>query len=170
MISYTIFASVCSAASAQSSAKRSVSCGTAHGVPGMLPTLMWCAPNSAAASNQQLAGLVGGLAPRIARVDEPVHEELELEVAQAVVVEDLLHLREAPRLEHVLEVGVPDPDAAEPDLARLGAAVGPVEEAPLASDVHLDRPGDRPVEGDQLGVGCHVSRYFGRYEARTTSA
>ena len=91
-------------------------------------------------------------------------------MAQAVAVEDLLHLREALRLEHVLEIGVPDPDAAEPDLARLGAAVGPVEEAPLAPDVHLDRPGDRPVEGDQLGVGGHVSRYFGRYEARTTSA
>src|SRR6476620_4613329 len=98
MISYTTFASVCSAASAQSSAKRSVSTGTSHAVPGMLPTLMWCASNSAAA-----------------RIDEPVHDELELEVAQAAVVEDLLHLREAPRLEHVLQVGVPDPDAAEPD-------------------------------------------------------
>ncbi len=40
MNSYTTFASVCRAASAQSSPKRSVSCGRPHGVPGMLPTLM----------------------------------------------------------------------------------------------------------------------------------
>ena len=77
-------------------------------------------------------------------------------MAQPVVVEDLLHLPQALRLEHVLQVGVPDPEPAEPDLARLGAAVGPVEEAPLPPDVHLDRPGDRPVEPDQLDVVAHA--------------
>ena len=77
-------------------------------------------------------------------------------MAQPVVVEDLLHLAQAPRLEHVLEVGVPDAEPAEADLARLGAAVGPVEEAPLAPDVHLDRPGDRPVEPEQLDVHAEL--------------
>ena len=64
---------------------------------------------------------------------------------------------------------MPDPEPAEPDLARLGAAVGPVEEAPLAPDVHLDRPGDRPVEAEQLDVRA-LTLYFGRYEVRATSA
>ena len=77
----------------------------------MLPTLMWWASSSAGGVEEQLADLVGRLAALVVPVEEPVHEELELEVAQPVVVEDLLHLREAPRLEHVLEVGVPDPDA-----------------------------------------------------------
>ena len=40
MISYTTFASVCFAASAQSSPKPSVTCEREAGVPGMLPTLM----------------------------------------------------------------------------------------------------------------------------------
>ena len=117
---------------------------------------MWWASSSPAASKQQLADLVGGPAALVVLVEEPVHQELELEVAQPVVVEDLLHLPQALRLEHVLEVGVPDPEPAEPDLARLGAAVGPVEEAPLPPDVHLDRPGDRPVEPDQLDVVAHA--------------
>ena len=41
---------------------------------------------------EQPRGLVGGLAALVVRVEEPVHQELELEVAQAVVVERLLHL------------------------------------------------------------------------------
>ena len=158
MNSYTILASVCLAASAQSSPKRSVSCGISHGVPGMLPTLMWWAPSSAAASKSSSRISSEASRPLVAGVEEPVHEELELEVAQAVVVEGLLHLRQALRLEHVLQVGVPDADAAEPDLARLGAAVGPAEQAPLAPDVHLDRTGDRPVEADQLDVAAHFGR------------
>ena len=105
---------------------------------------------------QQRADLVGGLPALVVLVEEPVHEELQLEVAEAVVVEGLLHLPQAPRLEHVLEVGVPDPEPAEADLARLGAAVGPVEEAPLASDVHFDRPGNGPVQPEQLDVDAHV--------------
>ena len=52
----------------------------------------------------------------VARVEEPVHQELELELAQAVVVEGLLHLGQAARLEHVLQIGVPDAEAGEPDL------------------------------------------------------
>ena len=68
---------------------------------------------------EQLARLVGGATALVVRVEEPVHQELELEVTQPVVVEDALHLLQAPGLEHVLEVGVPDAEAAEADLARL---------------------------------------------------
>ena len=67
-----------------------------------------------------------------------------------MVVEDLFHLGERARLEHVLEVGVPDADAREADALRLGAAVAEVEQAPFAPDVDLDRTGDRPVQPDQL--------------------
>ena len=100
---------------------------------------------------EQRTDLVGGRAPHVAGVEEPVHEELELEVVEAVLVEDLLHLAQASRLEHVLQVGVPDAEPAEADLARLCAPVGPVEEAPLAACMDFDRPGDRPVQTEQLG-------------------
>ena len=105
---------------------------------------------------EQRADLVGCTAPLVAGVEEPLHQELELEVLQAVVVEVPLHLTQRSRLEHVLEVGVPDAEAAEPDLARLRAAVGPVEEAPLAPDVNLNRPGDRPVQAEELRVLAHA--------------
>ena len=62
-------------------------------------------------------------------------------------------LGERARLEDVLEVGVPEPDPAEADARGVCAAVAQVEEAPLASDVHVDGPGRRPVERDQV-VGC----------------
>ena len=78
---------------------------------------------------EQAALPVGRGAALVAGVDEPVHEELELEVPEAGVVEDRLHLAQRVRLEHVLEVGVPDPDAREPDLGRLLAAVAPAEQA-----------------------------------------
>ena len=99
---------------------------------------------------EQPADVVGGAPALVARVEEPVHQELELQIAQPVVVERLLHVAQALRLEHVLQVGVPDPEPAEADLLRFRAAVGPAEEAPLPADVHLDRAGDRPVEAEQL--------------------
>ena len=49
------------------------------------------------------------------------------------------------------------PEAAEADLARLGAAVGPVEEAPLAPDVHLDRA-RRPSSRAQPARPARVAR------------
>ena len=104
---------------------------------------------------QQRPPLVGRLAALVVRVEEPVAEELELEVAEPVVVEELPHLAQGARLEHVLEIGVPEPEAGEPDARRLLAAVAQVEEAPLAPDVHLDRTGRRPVEADELVGGAH---------------
>ena len=87
-------------------------------MPGMLPTLMWWAPSSAAASKQQLADLVGGLAARVAGIEEPVHEELELEVAQPVVVEGLLHLaRGSASRARAARSACQIPMPAEPDLA-----------------------------------------------------
>ena len=104
---------------------------------------------------QQRPSRVGGRAALVVRVEEPVPEELQLEVAEPVVVEELPHLAQRARLEHVLEVGVPEADAGEPDPRGLFAPVAQVEEAPLAADVHLDRTGRRPVEPDELGGGAH---------------
>ncbi len=107
---------------------------------------------------QQRPSLVGGRAALVARVEEPVAEKLQLEVAEAVVVEELPHLAERARLEHVLEIGMPEPDAGEPDPRGLLAAVTQVEEAPLAADMHLDGTGRRPVEPDQLVAIAHAGR------------
>src|SRR3954452_555856 len=95
---------------------------------------------------------VGRGAAFVAGVEEPVHEELELEVVEPGRVEDVLHLAQRAGLEHVLEVGVPDPDAAEAGLRRLLAAVAPIERRPLAAHVHLDGAGHGPVEAHQLDV------------------
>ena len=77
----------------------------------MLPTLMWCARQRGRRLEEQRASLVGGAAPLVVRVEEPVAEELELELVEAVLVEDLPQLSERLRLEQVLEIGVPEPDA-----------------------------------------------------------
>ena len=111
---------------------------------------------------QQCARLVGGPTALVVGIEEPVQQALDLEVTEPVVVEGALHLLQAPGLEHVLQIGMPDAEAAEADLAGLGAAVVPVEEAPLASDVHLDRARDRPVERNQLDPPAHHSRCSSR--------
>ena len=104
---------------------------------------------------QQRAPLVGGPSALVVRVEEPVPEELELELAEPVVVEELPHLAQRARLEHVLEIGVPEPDAREADARGLLAALAEVEEAPLPTEVHLDGTGRRPVEADDLVGGAH---------------
>ena len=91
--------------------------------------------------------------------EEPIHEELELDVPQAVLAEQRRDVGERAGLEHVLEVGVPEPDAAEADALRLCTAIGEVEEAPLAAGVHVHRAGCCPVENDQVAVvGAHLGR------------
>ena len=101
---------------------------------------------------QQRARQVGGAAALVARFEEPVPQELELEVLQAVVIEELSHLMEVARLEHVLQVGVPKPDTAEADASRLLAAIAQVEEAPFPAEVNLDRAGDGPIEAQEVGA------------------
>ena len=88
---------------------------------------------------QELPGRVRCLPPLVVRVEEPVEQALELEVLEPVVVEEPLDVGERARLEDVLEVGVPEPDALEPGTRGLLAAVGEVEQAPLAPAVHLHR-------------------------------
>src|SRR5581483_8434358 len=104
----------------------------------------------------EVPGRVGRPASLVARVEEPVAEELELDVPEPVLVEERADVaqRRAVR-EHVLEIGVPDTDAAEADARGVRAAVPQREQAPLASGVHLDGTGDRPIETDHVGVGAH---------------
>ena len=104
---------------------------------------------------EEALGRLGGAAALVVRIEEPLPDELELEVLEAVVVEQLLHVGQRARLQDVLEVGVPDPDPLEPDTLRLCAAVGEVEQAPLPAVVHLDRPGGGPVQAEEVVFG-HV--------------
>ena len=98
---------------------------------------------------------VGGLAALVVGLEEPVREKLELEITQAMLVEQLGDLVERPRLEDVFEVGMPEPDPAETDAGGLAAAILEVEQAPLTAVVGLRGPGRRPVEPEQF-VGGHV--------------
>jgi len=102
---------------------------------------------------QHRPGFLFGDAPLVVRVEEPVHQELELEVLEAVLVHDRPHVLERAGLEHMREVCVPEPDPAEADALGLSAPVGEVEQAPLPADVHLDRPGGRPVEPNEVDAG-----------------
>jgi hypothetical protein len=52
----------------------------------------------------------------------------------------------------MLEVGVPQADAAEADPGGLRAAAAEIEQAPLAAGRDLHRPAQRPVQADQLDV------------------
>src|SRR4029453_14427280 len=99
-------------------------------------------------SEQERPSLVGGLAALVARVEEPIPEELELEVVEPQLVEEAGPLTKRSGLEDVLEVGVPQPDAPEPDAGRLLAAVAEVEQAPLAPEGHFHRPRRGPVGSD----------------------
>ena len=89
---------------------------------------------------QELLPRVRDAPQLVAGVEHPVEQTLELQVAEPVVLEELLHVRERARLEHVLEVGVPDPDALEPAARRLLAAVAEVEQAPFPAPVDLHGP------------------------------
>ena len=118
---------------------------------------MWWAGSSAAAPNRSARLSSAALATLVARVEEPVPQELELDLIESVLVEERAHLAERPGLEDVLEVGVPEPDAPKPDAGGLLAAVAEVEQAPLAPEVHLHRPGRGPVERDQIIASAHRS-------------
>ena len=88
----------------------------------MFPTLTWCVGSAAAASQRRVRSRSDARRRSSSGVEEPVREELELEVAQAVLVEQLRDLAECPGLEDVLEVGVPEPDPAEADAGGLGCS------------------------------------------------
>jgi hypothetical protein len=90
---------------------------------------------------QERAPLVGGLPALVTWIEEPVPEEFELELVEPVLVEEPAHLAQVPRLQDVLEVGVPQPETSESDPRGLLTAVAKVEQAPLAPEVHLHRSG-----------------------------
>ena len=77
------------AASAQSSPKPSTIRDSSHSVPTMLPDLDVMGGQHGRGLEEQRARLVGGAPALVVRVEEPVAEELELQVAKPVVVEDV---------------------------------------------------------------------------------
>ena len=130
----------------------------------MLATLTWWAPSTSAASKS-----MSRVASEAVRRSSPgsTNQSSRHSTSRSrepVVVEDRAHLGERVLLEDVLEVGMPDPDPREPDALRLLAAVAEVEEAPLAPGVHLDRPGDRPVQPDKF---VHLRPLLGPGRRRT---
>ena len=99
-------------------------CESSHGVPGMFPTLTWCASSAAAASNSSVARRVGRRAPLVVRVEEPVHQELELEVLEAVRRRGSASSRSSERVSSTCSRSAcQSPMPAEADARRLRAAV-----------------------------------------------
>ena len=94
-------------------------------MPTMLPTLMWCAGRTERGLEEQRARLVRCAPALVVRVEEPVSEELQLHVAKAVGLEDVVQLGEILGLEQVLEIGVPEPEPAEADARGMLAALAP---------------------------------------------
>ena len=137
---------VCGAASAHSSPKRSVIRRSSHGVPAMLPTLMWWAGSAAAASNSSArsrrrdAALVG-------RVEEPVASGTRAREVEPVVVEDVRASRRACGTRARARGRRARARCRGSRRARPAAQRSrEVEQAPLAAEVHLDRAGRGPVE------------------------
>ena len=106
---------------------------------------------------QQPAPLVRLGAPGLAWVDEEVRQELDLQVLEAGVIEDRPHLLQCPRLELVLDVGMPQAQPLEADPRRLSAPVAPLKQAPLPTHVNLGRSADRPVKGQQVDLAHRLS-------------
>src|SRR6185312_6707028 len=102
---------------------------------------------------EQLAALhVRRLARLAALGCEEVGQELDLHVLEAVVAEHLGHLLKRGRLELVLDVRVPEPEAREPDTLGVGAAVLPAERAPFPSEMDHDRAAHGPVRDHHLDL------------------
>src|SRR6185437_5948478 len=67
---------------------------------------------------QQLAPLIRGHAARIARLDEPVDQEFDLDILHAVVIENLAHLRVRVAGQHTLQIRMPEAYALEARACR----------------------------------------------------
>ncbi len=102
---------------------------------------------------QQLATLVGSRAPRIARLDEPIDQELDLDVLHAVVVENPPHLGQRVPCQDALEIRMPEAYALEAGTRGSLDALAELECAVLEAGVRQSAPGERPVGGNQLDGG-----------------
>ena len=87
---------------------------------------------------------------------EPVEQELELEVTDAVVVQYPFHVGEARALQRVIEVGMPDPHAGEADPRNRFDPLAESERAVIGADRagRVDVTGQGPVRGQQLDFPC----------------
>ncbi len=88
-------------------------------------------------------------------VEEPVGEEFKLDVLQAIVVENLLHLFQRGCFEDVKQVGVPDSESFE---SRARCRFDPgfeIERAVLLVGKRQSAAGDGPVGSEQLYIIRH---------------
>ncbi len=132
----------------------------------MLPDLDVVRVELGGGLEEQLPDRLGGATALVVRIEEPLPDELELEVLEAVGVEQRLDVGECPRLEDVLQVGMPEADSLEPDALGVRAALGEVEQAPLAARVDLHRARRRPVERDKVVVRHVAENVTGRRALR----
>src|SRR5882672_9360858 len=84
---------------------------------------------------------------------EPVDEELEFDMLQAVVTEDAAHLLEAVFLQALLEVRVPEAHAGEPRLRQGLGAVAEIEGREFLVRVRQRAAGESPVRPEEFGLG-----------------
>ena len=111
------------------------------------------APRPAAASNSIF--LVTSDWAFSGAVIEPAGEELQLDVADAVVGEDFLHVGQRVAAQGVLQVRMPDAHAGEARLAGLLGADAEIDGAVLRSGVRHGTDGQSPVGGEQIDLGIH---------------
>ena len=97
---------------------------------------------------EQLLAFVGFLF--LLPVEEPVGEEFELHVLDAVVVEDLLHFLEAALLQDLGKVRVPDAHALESGPGERFDAILEVECREFLVAVRYRAAGKRPVRADEF--------------------
>src|SRR6185312_15212283 len=88
-------------------------------------------------------------------IEEPVAQEFELDVPDAMVIENAPHVGEAQPRERVLEIGVPDAEAREPGLRGARHALLEARGAELVIGVRLGADRERPVRSEQVDVSVH---------------
>ncbi len=100
----------------------------------------------------------------LARFQEPVREEFDLDVLHPVRIEDLPHFLQRPRLRHVLQIGVPQSEPLEAGSRRLLHAGLELEGAVFPIRMRQCPAGEGPVGGDQLDLahGCIPDRRCAR--------
>jgi hypothetical protein len=87
-------------------------------------------------------------------VQEPICQEFQLHMLEAIVVEDLLHPLKASRLQNLIEIGVPYSETCEPGPGRRLNPVVEIERAVFSVGV-WDTSGNGPVRGQQINISVH---------------
>src|SRR5215469_1306234 len=94
--------------------------------------------------------------PLALTIEKPVGEEFKLDILDAVVVENLLHLPERELPEHMLKIGMPDSKPGETGSGSRFHAVLEIEGAIFFVGVRQCTR-NRPVRREQINVAMHCA-------------